>query len=298
MMGGHDAGVSHEIESAYALGSSIALCTTCPHACALPETATGRCRSRQSDGNRVIAAGYGRITSLALDPIEKKPFARFRPGTTVLSLGSYGCNMNCPFCQNASIAHAEEHDVAWREMTPAEIVDTAQDLRERRCIGIAYTYNEPLINWEFLRDTATLAHGAGLINAIVSNGMATPDVIEEVVPLIDAANIDLKCFTADGYRSLGGDLDTVKHTIERLAGTPSCHVEITTLVVPGLSDDAAQIDEMASWIASLDPAIPYHLTRFFPRHRMCDAKPTPIPLLHRLADVAAAHLSDVNLGNV
>ena len=278
--------------------SERTICTTCPHACKLAEGELGRCRSRMGHDGSVVAFGYGRITSLALDPIEKKPLARFMPGTTVLSLGSYGCNMDCPFCQNASIAQVGEHDVRWRTMTPTEVVNQAKSLRSHRCAGIAYTYNEPLINWEFLRDTAQLAHEANLVNVLVSNGMATTRVLDEVAPLIDAANIDLKCFTDEGYRSLGGNLTAVKHTIERLASEPGCHLEVTTLVVPGLSDDETSIDEMARWIASFNPAIPYHLTRFFPQNRMLNAAPTSIPLLRRLAEVARVHLDDVMLGNV
>ena len=273
-------------------------CTACPHGCELSTGKLGLCRARRGAGDAVVPESYGRITSLALDPIEKKPISRWRPGTTVLSLGSYGCNMRCPFCQNASIAAAGAEDVAWREMTPGEVVAQALALAEYDCMGIAYTYNEPLVSWEFLRDTAKLAHEAGLANVLVSNGMASADVLAEVAPLIDAANIDLKCFTSEGYRSLGGDLGAVRRTIEELAAMPMCHLEVTTLVVPGLSDDDPQVDEMARWLASLDPAIPYHLTRFFPQHRMRDAAPTPIPTLHRLADVASRHLDTVLLGNV
>ena len=242
--------------------------------------------------------GYGRITSLALDPIEKKPIARFMPGTTVLSLGSYGCNMNCPFCQNASIAQVGPDEVEWREMTPTEVVELAIGLASRRCVSVAYTYNEPLVNMEFLRDTGRLAHEAGLVNVLVSNGMAAVRTLDQVAPLIDAANIDLKCFTEEGYRSLGGSLPAVKNTIRTLAAQEGCHLEVTTLVVPGLSDDEEQIDAMARWIASLDPSIPYHLTRFFPRHRMSSVQPTPVRTLHSLAGVARRYLDDVMLGNV
>lgn len=281
----------------------MAVCETCPHACNLASRQVGRCRSRRGskDGMNIKPGGYGRITSLALDPIEKKPIARWQSGTTVLSLGSYGCNMNCPFCQNASIAHAGEDAVSWQEYTPVEIVQTAQSLVDRRCIGIAYTYNEPLVNWEFLRDTAELAHDVGLMNVIVSNGMANAAVVDSLAPLIDAANVDLKCFTEEGYSSLGGDFATVRNTIETLAATPTCHLEVTTLVVPGLSDDEAQIEAAALWLASLDAGdskIVYHLTRFFPRHRMRDAAPTPIPVLRRLQEVAQRYLDCVLLGNV
>ena len=183
-------------------------------------------------------------------------------------------------------------------MSPAEIVETALGLSARRCIGIAYTYNEPLINWEFLRDTGRMAHEEGLVNVLVSNGMAAERVVREIAPLIDAANIDLKCFTDEGYRSLGGDLTTVKRAIELLAETMTCHLEVTTLVVPGLSDDEAQIEKMALWLASLDPSIPYHLTRFFPQHRMTDVAPTPRTTLEHLKTIAERHLETVLLGNV
>ena len=273
-------------------------CTTCPHACCLDEGFYGRCRTRRGLNDEVVAEGYGRITSLALDPIEKKPISRWRPGTTVLSLGSYGCNMRCAFCQNDSISLAGPGDVPWRTVEPAWVVEQALALADQRCIGIAYTYNEPLVNWEFLRDTAELAHEAGLVNVLVSNGVATPETVAEIAPLVDAANIDLKRFTDDGYRELGGDLSAVKHTIETLAVLPACHLEVTTLVVPGLSDDEREIDAMTAWLASLDPSIPYHLSRFFPHFRMMDAHPTPRTTMLRMADVARRHLSCVLLGNM
>ena len=273
-------------------------CTTCPHACCLSDGFYGVCRTRRGRNDEVVPEGYGRITSLALDPIEKKPIAWWRQGTTVLSLGSYGCNMSCPFCQNASIAQAGPDDVEWREVTPDQVVDMALGLADRRCIGVAYTYNEPLVNWEFLRDTGNLAHKANLANVLVSNGMASVQVVNEIAPLIDAANIDLKCFTDEGYRALGGDFETVKQTIEALAEMPTCHLEVTTLVVPGFSDDERQIDQAARWLSSLDSSIVYHLTRFFPQHRMRDVPPTPRATLDVLARVASRHLGTVLLGNV
>lgn len=241
---------------------------------------------------------YGRITSIALDPIEKKPLSRFYPGTTVLSVGSYGCTMDCPFCQNDSIAKVGENDVTWWEMQPEELVQRARDLSWKRCIGIAYTYNEPLRGWRYVRDTGRLAHEWGLKNVLVSNGLASSYVLGEVAPYIDAANIDLKCFTEEGYRWLRGDLNVVKRTIQTLAELDTCHIEVTTLVVPGLSDDPAQIDAMTRWLASLDSNIPYHLSRYFPRHRMRDVPATSVPLLYELADVARNNLTDVILGNV
>ncbi|MDO4532434.1 MAG: radical SAM protein [Coriobacteriia bacterium] len=274
------------------------ICTTSPHAFSLNPGQLGLCHARRADEIAVLPEAYGRITSLALDPIEKKPISRWRPGTTVLSLGGYGCNMRCQFCQNDSISQVGADGVPWQTVEPAWLVEQALALASRGCVGIAYTYNEPLITWEFLRDTAQLAHEAGLVNVLVSNGMANAEVIGQVAPLIDAANIDLKCFTVEGYRSLGGDLAAVKHTIETLAALPTCHLEVTTLVVPGLSDDEAQIEAMAEWIAGLDACIPYHLSRFFPRYKMQHAIPTPISTMHRMQKAARHHLSDVILGNM
>lgn len=275
-----------------------ATCRICPHACSLAEGARGLCRARIARGGQVVDESYGRITSCALDPIEKKPLARFRSGTRVLSVGSYGCNLRCPFCQNASIACAGPGDAAWRTMEPAEVVALALEAAGRGSIGVAYTYNEPFVGFEFVRDTARLVHEAGLANVVVSNGMINPEPLAEVLPLIDAANIDLKGFTQRFYDFVGGDLDAVKRTIEAMAACPTCHLEVTTLVIPGENDDPAEIEAAAAWLASLDPSIPYHLTRFFPCHRLADRAPTPVRTLRALAGVAGRHLSTVLLGNV
>lgn len=275
------------------------VCGVCPHACALAEGQRGLCRGRGARSGAVVDENYGRVTSIALDPVEKKPLARWRPGSFVLSLGSYGCNLRCPFCQNAAIACAGADDVAWRELAPEEAVALALRERERGrgCVGIAYTYNEPLVGYEYVRDTARLAHEAGLANVLVSNGMVNPGPLAELSGLIDAANIDLKGFTSAFYEMAGGDLDAVKRTIATLAADESCHLEVTTLVIPGLNDDPAEIDAAAAWLASLDADIPYHLTRFFPCHRMLDRLPTPVATLRTLADVARRHLDDVILSN-
>lgn len=278
-------------------GRGRAVCRICPHRCSPAEGAVGRCRARVARDGEVVSLNYGLATSLALDPIEKKPLARFHPGSTVLSVGSFGCNLSCPFCQNASIAQAGEHEVRWRRVEPGELVEQALRLADRGCIGIAYTYNEPLVGFEFVRNCARLAHEAGLLNVVVSNGMICDEPLEELVPLIDAANVDLKGFSQDFYDLVGGEYLTVRRTIERLAAAPSCHLEVTTLVIPGLNDDVGQIAEAARWLASLDPGIAYHLTRFFPQHRMADRPPTPIATLREAADAARRYLRDVRLGN-
>ena len=247
----------------------------------------------------MVDDNYGRLTSIAMDPIEKKPIAEWRPGGTVLSVGSYGCNLRCPFCQNWEISQAGAEEVPWREVSPEELVALAVEARHRdaRMLGIAYTYNEPLMGWEYVRDTARLAHAAGLANVLVSNGCACGQVIDELAPLIDAANIDLKSFSPDYYRMCGGDLERVKQTIVRLAAEPTCHLEVTTLAVTDANDSEAEMDEIAAWLAGVDPQIVLHVTRFFPRWRMQDRGPTPVDRVYRLADVARRHLTHVHVGN-
>lgn len=273
------------------------ICPVCPHACALAEGQVGICGARMAVDGKVIDQNYGRLTSVALDPIEKKPLARFRPGSAVLSIGSYGCNMRCPFCQNASIACARQDSVQWWQSTPQEVVNTARSLEQKGNIGIAYTYNEPLIGYEFVRDTGRLAHEAGLVNVLVSNGTINPEPLSELTDLIDAANIDLKGFSDSFYRWAGGDFETVKNTIATLAQTPTCHLEVTTLIIPGINDDPTLMDEMASWLADLDPDITYHITRFFPCHKLTDREPTEVALIHQLVEIARTHLNHVYPGN-
>lgn len=284
-----------------------ATCGACPRHCRLSPGALGACRARRNVGGAVVAAGYGRVTSIALDPIEKKPLARFMPGSAVLSVGGYGCNLACPFCQNAAISQAGEQDARWREVAPDELVSLALAARARdpRVAGIAYTYNEPLVGWEYVRDCAALAHGAGLVNVLVSNGCFEPAVLDALDGLVDAANIDLKGFTDDLYAACGGApgaLACVRGTIERLAADPRCHLEVTTLVVPGMSDDEAGMDRLSAWLAGLDggrgrDTIAHHVTRFFPRWRLAGASPTPVDVVRRLADVSRRHLRHVLVGN-
>ena len=279
------------------MNDEIVECGTCPRHCRLADGQVGFCRARRAEAGRVVADNYGRITSLALDPIEKKPLAFFHPGSNVLSIGSYGCNLRCPFCQNDSISQHGSDGVSWEHATPAELADLAFRLRgERGNIGLAYTYNEPLVGWEFVRDCAMEIHARGLLNVLVSNGCAEADVVDQIAPLIDAANIDLKGPSQDYYDWIGGDFGAVCRTIRTLHDA-GCHVEVTTLVVPGRNDRDADIDAIAEFVASVSPEIPLHVTRFFPRWRMADAQPTPVATVRHLADVARASLARVLVGN-
>ena len=280
-------------------------CNVCFRHCRIEEGKLGFCGARMCAGGEVTAANYGRITSAALDPVEKKPLRRFEPGKKVFSIGSYGCNLRCPFCQNYEISWSERAGRYAKEaeyVSPEEIVKIALDLRTRGNIGIAFTYNEPLIGWEYVRDTAKLAKEKGLKNILVTNGTAGSDVLKEILPYIDAMNIDLKAFTDRFYRELIlGDFDMVKEFIQ--TAVKSCHVELTTLVIPGENDTVEEMRELSGWISGLSgrvpgKQIPLHVTRFFPQFHMTDREATPVETVYRLADAARERLEFVYEGNV
>ncbi|MBQ6607891.1 MAG: AmmeMemoRadiSam system radical SAM enzyme [Firmicutes bacterium] len=285
----------------------MAVCKVCFRHCNIGEGALGFCGARICREGEVTADNYGRITSLALDPIEKKPLNRFHPGSLVVSVGSYGCNLRCPFCQNSEISWSDEalrlRDKA-EYLAPEDLADIAARYRNRGNIGLAFTYNEPLIGYEYVRDAARLVHERGMKNVLVTNGTASLEVLEELLPYIDAMNIDLKGFTDHYYSDvLGGDRQMVMDFIER--AVKSCHVELTTLIVPGENDNEDEIREMTEWIAGLKNAegekvgaeIPLHVSRFFPRFRMTDRDATEVKKVYRLADTARERLKYVYTGN-
>lgn len=277
---------------------SKSLCTLCPRACRGAEGEIGFCGARKFEGGDTVPLYYGVLSSLALDPIEKKPLARFRPGTAILSAGSYGCNMKCPFCQNFSIAQAKGGQLAEGEsrVPPEELVGMALRYRPYKNIGIAFTYNEPLVNYEYVLDCAKLARAEGLEIVLVTNGQIQPEPLEELLPFVTAFNIDLKSFSEEGYRTLGGDLAATLDTIREVAQS-SAHLEITTLVVPGLSDSEEEMEAEAAFIAELDPEIPLHLSRYFPAYQS-RVPATDVARLRRLKRVADRHLKYVYLGNI
>jgi pyruvate formate lyase activating enzyme len=272
------------------------LCEICPHGCSIEEGHTGFCGARGNVDGKVTAINYGRVTSVALDPIEKKPLHRFMPGSYILSVGSFGCNLRCPFCQNCDISMADGKTAETYDMTPEQLVDKALTLRPRGNIGIAYTYNEPLIGYEFVYDCAVLAHQRGLKNVLVTNGYICEKPLKEILPFIDAMNIDLKGFTDAFYKKLSGDLEAVKRSIAESA--KSCHVEVTTLIIPGENDGADEMAALSGWLATVSPDIPLHLSRFFPRYKYKDKSPTPPETLYTLREIALQHLKYVYLGNI
>lgn len=270
-------------------------CRVCMHRCALEEGQTGRCRARANKGGEIVCANYGQVTALALDPVEKKPLRRFCPGTKILSVGSFGCNLNCPFCQNHDISMADAVTKRKVFISPEELAGRAQELETEGNIGIAYTYNEPLVGYEYIRDTAALVRKAGLKNVVVTNGSVKEEVLMEVLPFVDAMNIDLKGFTEGYYRMIGGDLETVKCFIRH--AVRGCHVELTTLIVPGQNDSVGELRRLAQWVSGIDRKIPLHVTRFFPAFRMADGSPTDVHVVYRLADEASKYLDYVYTGN-
>jgi len=279
----------------------MAVCETCFRRCALKEGQTGFCGGRICRDGQVTAGNYGRITALALDPIEKKPLYHFHPGGLILSVGSYGCNLRCPFCQN--------HEISWSEaalalgetapyLSPEDLAETALRYRDRGNLGVAFTYNEPLIGWEYVRDAARLVRQAGMVSVLVTNGTASLSVLDRLAPYIDAMNIDLKGWSEDYYQKvLSGRRKTVLDFIARAAEI--CHVELTTLIVPGENDSPEEMRALSRWVAGLPNGaeIPLHITRFFPRFRMTDRGPTPVEGIRRLAETAGEVLRYVYPGN-
>lgn len=258
---------------------------------------TGRCGARICVNDRITDINYGWMTSLALDPVEKKPLKRFHPGEFVLSVGSYGCNMHCPFCQNADISQTSGDEVPGRQLFPGDLVRLATEYRAKPegNIGIAFTYNEPLVGYEFVYDTARAAKQAGLETVIITNGQIEERPLTQLLPHVDAWNIDLKAWNAEFYRWCGGDLDTTKHTIK--AAASMSHVEVTTLIIPGKNDKPDEMEAEAAWLEEISPDIPLHITRYFPRYRTEDIPATPIDTIDTLADIAKMHLKYVYKGN-
>lgn len=285
----------------------MAQCNVCFRHCEISEGETGFCGGRVCKGGKTEAGNYGRITSLALDPIEKKPLRRFFPGSMILSVGSYGCNLRCPFCQNSGISWSKEaFEFAQKAeiISPEELAACAARFKSHGNIGIAFTYNEPLIGYEFVRDTAKLIHQSGMQNVLVTNGTVELPILDELAPWIDAMNIDLKGFSEHYYKDvLGGNLGMVKAFISK--AVQFCHVELTTLIVPGENDSAEEMRELSRWVAGLRDAngtvigrdIPLHISRFFPRFHMVDRSPTDVSLIYTLAEIARENLKFVYTGN-
>lgn len=275
------------------------VCGLCPHHCSLAEGAIGYCRARANHGGRIVSLNYGCLTALAMDPIEKKPLRRFHPHSFILSVGSFGCNMRCPFCQNYTISQQGRTDMAGhtRQVLPDELVGLAGELhRSEGNLGVAFTYNEPLVGYEYVYDCAVKLKEAGLAVVLVTNGQIEPEPLARLLPFVDAMNIDIKGFSEDFYRWAGGSLACARATLEAAVGA-GVHVEATTLVIPGRNDSMEDMVRETGWLASLSPDIPLHLSRYFPRYQL-RTDPTPRATLQELSTIARRRLKYVYLGNI
>ncbi|HHU69907.1 MAG TPA: AmmeMemoRadiSam system radical SAM enzyme [Thermoanaerobacterales bacterium] len=267
-------------------------CLLCPQNCIIAENRKGFCRARENLKGELYSTNYGRISSYGLDPMEKKPLYHFYPGSTIFSIGTIGCNFRCPFCQNWQISQIEDRETI--QFTPQKIVSLAKSFEGN--IGIAYTYSEPLIWYEYVYETARLVKESGLVNVLVTNGFIEEEPLKELLPYIDAMNIDVKGFSQEFYKEYTkGDIGPVKRTVE--LAHKNCHVEVTTLLISGLNDSEKEIESLCSWLASLRKDIPLHLSRYFPNYKM-DLPATSLDTMERAYDTASKYLEYVYLGNV
>lgn len=275
-------------------------CRLCSHRCVIAEGRRGLCRVRENQGGVLHTLVYGRLVARHVDPIEKKPLYHFLPGSLSYSVATVGCNLRCRFCQNADIAQLPADrggTIMGEDATPAEVVDAAG---RTGCRSISFTYTEPTIFFEFALEAARLARTRGLRNIFVTNGYMTPEAIEMIAPVLDAANVDLKGFTRKYYKAIcGADLTHVQAALRGLQAA-GVFVEVTTLVVPGLNDDPEELKALAGFLVEdLGPDTPWHISRFHPTYRLTDRPPTPVETLHRAHAIGrAAGLRYVYVGNV
>ena len=279
------------------LENGIAECGLCPHLCKIPNQKTGLCHARRNENGFLVTESYGKLTSVALDPIEKKPLYRFYPGSKILSLGSFGCNLRCAFCQNHSISMQKAAEFSGRIFSPEEIADISKECAKKGNIGVAYTYNEPLVGYEFVEDCARAIQSQGQKNVLVTNGFVNPEPLLRLLPFIDALNIDLKTFDPVFYKELGGELEAVKRSIESAAAS-GAHLEVTVLVIPGKNDSDAEMEQISKWLSGVDVNIALHITKFFPAYKMQNIPPTPEATIYNLVKIAKNNLKYVYPGNV
>ncbi len=277
----------------YNLDTNKIECHLCPQFCHIGEGQVGLCQTRKNIDNTLYAINFGKVTSTALDPIEKKPLYHFKPGTNILSIGTFGCNMRCKFCQNYQIS---QQVLEVEEINPGEIIRLIKRIDNN--VGIAFTYNEPFIWYEYMLELAKQIKNAlpEMSVVVVTNGYINPEPLEQILPYIDALNIDLKAFNDSFYRKLcGASLDPVLKTIE--IASKKTHVEVTTLMIPGENDSFEEIEKIAKFISSIDPNIPLHLSRYFPNYKM-NKPATDIIQVKRAKERAKKYLNYVYLGNV
>ncbi len=268
-------------------------CKLCPHNCLIKEGAYGKCNVRVNREGLLYTINYGEITSIAKDPIEKKPLYHFKPGSNILSVGSFGCNFSCDFCQNHSISQGR---VSSEYIPPEKLVEICKSLEDN--IGVAFTYNEPSIWYEYVYHSARLLKETlkNINIVLVTNGYIKEEPLKKLLPYVDAMNIDLKAFNNKYYKDVcGGTVRPVMDTIKR--SSKECHIEVTTLLVSGENDSSYEIKEIAGFIASVNKDIPLHLSRYFPSYKMKNPA-TKLEVMLQDRDIAKEYLSHVYVGNV
>jgi pyruvate formate lyase activating enzyme len=266
------------------------VCTLCPHGCIIEEGAAGKCRGRENHDGTLYAANYGKTISLGLDPIEKKPLYHFLPGEQILSVAANSCNFSCDFCQNYEISQIPARTTA---ITPQNLLELC---KRYDCSMVAFTYTEPLTWYEFVLDACSFLQQHQIKTVLVTNGYINPEPLAQLLPVVDAMNIDLKAMSELFYRSVcGGTLQPVLHTIR--AAAAACHVEITNLLIPGENDSDEDLDALIRFVAGVDPRIPLHFSKYFPHYKR-ETHPTDEASLWHAAEMARAELDFVYLGNI
>ncbi len=265
-----------------------ASCLLCPQHCQLRHEQAGRCRARINKEGEILSLTYGEMAAWHVDPIEKKPLYHFYPGSRIFSVAGYGCNLSCTFCQNYEISQSRR---SGQKITPEELAEMCKD-----SLGLCITYTEPTMWYEMIRDTAPLVRKNGGKVVLISNGIIEQRFLEEILPYIDAMNIDIKGYSDEFYRKYcGAKLAWVLNTVERVAGR--IHLEVTTLIIPGANDDMEEIQGLANWLSELGVPVPWHLSRYYPAYKL-NVPPTERETLERLWDLAREKLPYVYLGNL
>jgi pyruvate formate lyase activating enzyme len=279
------------------LANNVVKCNVCPRRCVIKPGKRGFCRTRENRDGKLYTLIYGEVTSMAVDPIEKKPFFNFWPGSQIFSISTFGCSFTCPWCQNWQISQASREEIATEQVTSERIIELT---KRYDCHSIAYTYNEPIIWLEYVIDTGKLAKKEGFQNVLVSNGFITLEALDVMAPYIDAANIDIKGFTEEFYHkycgaTLKGVLDATEAMVKK-----GIHVELTTLIVPDVNDNPEETRQIAQWVKNkLGPDVPLHFSQFYPMYKMANMQPTPVSTLVKAREIAQNEgLNYVYIGNV
>ncbi len=268
-------------------------CFACAQRCVVSDGNVGICGVRKNIKGKLYLLVYGKVASMSVDPIEKKPLYHFLPGTKSFSIGTVGCNFKCGFCQNFDIS--QKRIIFGKEILPQEIVKKAI---QSGCKSISYTYNEPAIFIEFVKDIATIARKKKLKNVLVTNGFFTKESFDYIADYVDAMNIDFKSFSDEFYRKIcRGRLEPVLETI-KMAHKKGIHIELTTLIIPGENDSEKEFEQIAKFIASVDKNIPWHISRFFPMYKMMNKPVTSISILKKAEKIGKKYLKYVYVGNV